>query len=577
MVDGQHLPINPLDTRRCSSGFCTSPADVRPQVVLVPPNKVIPIIFIPGIMGSNLRMTANRQSLLKKKNNIAWRVDSTSENAHFLRLDAADRQKQLDPDETSVDTYDPGKSETGNPNEAALERNSAVNFNGLNKWHVSNEPLVLMLPDPPGITPRRTTQHRALERGWGEVLYDSYGELLQLMEKNLNDAFYENHEPSIWWKENVLDISPQLWGAAPDKPQKPLRAEELKSALANCWFPVHAMGYNWLNSNRTSGSATADRIRALIKRYTDAKFDCRRVILITHSMGGLVARAAMHPSIGKIEELVLGTVHSVMPALGAAITYKRMRCGFEGGPANVPKRVLGYNGHEVTAVLSNSPGGLELLPTKNYGSSWLKIIFDDKTILSLPQKNNPTTEIYKIQNKWYQLFNPEWINPAKLGNSQISRTFEYIDLAEKFHDTISNYYHRNSYGIYGSDKDRLTWGDVVWQFDQDVTSLNSENFIISKDNENGKIDFKPINVKNIPKFNFNNISILYPAVHLVPPNEQGDETVPTRSVNNQDKFCKAIFRQNGYEHQDSLKDQSSVSATFYSIIRIIQEMDWRKI
>ncbi|MYM41259.1 hypothetical protein GTP27_18235 [Pseudoduganella sp. CY13W] len=542
----------------------------------MPPKKVIPIIFIPGIMGSNLRMTADRQALLKKKNNIAWRVDSTSENAHFMALNAADRQKQLDPDKTSVDTFDSGHSETGNPKETTFERNKAVNLSSIDMWHVSNAPLVLLLPDPPGVTPRKTHQHRALERGWGEVLYDSYGELLQLMEKQLNDAFCELNEPSIWWKKNVLDISPQSWGAAPENQLKPIRADELKSALTECWFPVHAMGYNWLQSNRASGSATANRIRALIKKYADAKFDCRKVILITHSMGGLVARAAMHSSIGKIEDLVLGAVHSVMPALGAAITYKRMRCGFEGGPANIPKRVLGYDGHEVTAVLSNSPGGLELLPTKNYGNSWLKIVFDNTTLLSLPQKNNPITEIYKIQNKWYQLFNPEWINPAKLQNSQISRTFEYIDLAEKFHKTISNYYHKNSYAIYGSDKERLTWGEVVWQFDQDVSSLNSENFAVSSDSENGKIKFEPINVLHIPKFNFHNISILSPSAHLVPPKEQGDETVPIRSANNQDKFCKAIFRQKGYEHQDSLKYQSSVSATFYSIIRIIQEMNWSK-
>lgn len=574
MVDGQHLPINPLDTRKCSSGFCTTPADVRPQVVLVPPKKVIPIIFIPGIMGSNLRMSTDRQALLKKKNNIAWRVDSTSENAHFLALNAADRQKQLDPYTTSVDTFDSGHSETGNPKETTLERNRAVTFDSLNKWRVSNEPLVLLLPDPPGISPRRTAQHRALERGWGEVLYDSYGELLQLMEKHLNDAFYESHEPSIWWRENVLDISPQLWGATPDKPQEPLGAEELRSALANCWFPVHAMGYNWLNSNAISGMAVASRIKTLISKYTAAAFDCRKVILITHSMGGLVARAAMHPAIGGIESQILGAVHSVMPALGAAITYKRMRCGFEGSAASIPRMVLGKDGKEVTAVLSNSPGGLELLPTKNYGNSWLKIVCENDIYLSLPKASNPTKEIYKLKDKWYRLFNPEWINPANLSFSCITRTFKYLDIAEEFHDTIYGYYHNNSYSIYGADPKRLTWGDVVWQFDSDVTPLDFKDFSVSEESADGTIKFSPINVQHIPRFNFLIKSILSPKVILAPKNEAGDETVPIRSASNQDHSCKIIFRQTCYEHQDGLKHKSAISAAFYSMVRIIQEMKW---
>jgi pimeloyl-ACP methyl ester carboxylesterase len=54
------------------------------------------------------------------------------------------------------------------------------------------------------------------------------------------------------------------------------------------------MGYNWLRGNADSGIKTAKRISALMKRYQDQGFQCEKVILVTHSMGGLVARAVIH-------------------------------------------------------------------------------------------------------------------------------------------------------------------------------------------------------------------------------------------------------------------------------------------
>src|SRR5690606_39018943 len=112
--------------------------------------------------------------------------------------------------------------------------------------------------------------------------------------------------------------------------------------IKGCWFPVHAMGYNWLQSNMDSGINTASRINSLIKKYQELGFQCEKVILVTHSMGGLVARAVVHPEMGNISDKVLGVIHGVMPAIGAGTTYKRMRCGFEGD--NVAARVLGATG-----------------------------------------------------------------------------------------------------------------------------------------------------------------------------------------------------------------------------------------
>jgi N-acetylmuramidase len=76
-----------------------------------------------------------------------------------------------------------------------------------------------------------------------------------------------------------------------------------------------------------------------------------------------------------------------MPAVGAAAAYKRIRMGFEGSGIEgyIAKKVLGDTGPKVTAVLTNSPGGLQLLPSERYGAGWLKASVDGREVMSLPQ------------------------------------------------------------------------------------------------------------------------------------------------------------------------------------------------
>jgi hypothetical protein len=57
------------------------------------------------------------------------------------------------------------------------------------------------------------------------------------------------------------------------------------------------------------------------------------VIIVTHSMGGLLGRALLHPGYGNMlndkNVKILGIYHNVMPTMGAASAYKRMRFGFQ--------------------------------------------------------------------------------------------------------------------------------------------------------------------------------------------------------------------------------------------------------
>jgi pimeloyl-ACP methyl ester carboxylesterase len=183
-------------------------------------------------------------------------------------------------------------------------------------------------------------------------------------------------------------------------------------------FPVYGFGYNWSASNRTSGAKLAARIDEIIAEGKKHAGACEKVILVTHSMGGLVARSAMklHGAEGK----VLGVVHGVQPAYGAAAAYNRMKAGFEGSgiEGTLTSRFLGPTGRDVTALLANSIGGLQLLPGKHYLTShgsprWLEVPHPDAAPQWLPHQTDPFNDIYRV---------PAVVSP-EAGKGQTNNTY----------------------------------------------------------------------------------------------------------------------------------------------------------
>lgn len=573
-LPGYQLPTKPhVASGRTAEGFFTPTQDLMPQVISIPPKRVLPIIFLPGIMGSNLRLTATRQSELKKKNNIAWRPESLAEAKALIAANSKLRQSQLDPSATEVDQYDPVHNPTGDINESAAQRhgNAKVGFNLL---HVSIDSPLLM-DDPSTSKPRKTKEQKARERGWGEVFFDSYRELLEMCEQRLNSAFYYGHLDS-WWKQ-IVDVPPAKWQASPQPPLKPLDEKTLQEVVTGCWFPVHAMGYNWLQSNQDSGISVAKRITSLMERYKHQGFECEKVIVVTHSMGGLVARALIHPEMGNLHEKILGIVHGVMPAIGAGAAYKRMRCGFEDpglmsmSPiASITAKVLGNFGPEVTAVLGNAQGGLELLPNQTYGNGWLQVTHNGQTIKSLPERGDPYEEVYKLRNKWYGLLREDWINPAKQRLAGFERSSHLIDGAKRFHNSVTNTYHDQSYAHYGADPRHAAWHNVVWAIADSDTKIDPEKLLIAADNFQGRLSA----AQSVDDY-CDTVS-QHLEIAMQPARDPGDQTVPLHSAEHQlqsGKF-KGIFRQTGYEHQDSYKNEAALHSTLYCLVRIAQTMAW---
>ncbi|MDH6591112.1 hypothetical protein M2165_001001 [Variovorax sp. TBS-050B] len=574
----------------------TPVADTRKIHVRVPPGKLIPIVFLPGIMGSNLRLSRDRQRQLRRSDNRSWRPDDLGDAFARRNDSAAQRQLRLDPDEVEVDRYnvtDHGASRfdaTGDETLSSDQRHDNVphNLGNVSKLLMSDP---VADPNHPLASNRQsfTAAQKARARGWSEVMFGSYGDILQRMERQLNDMLQaegNQMKPSPAWaaaghSEALVGRDPASFGA---ERGEPLSEADLQK-IGDCWYPVHAVGYNWLKSNGEEAKALAPKIDKLIQTYNENGFNCPGVILVTHSMGGILARALIHPDYGKLKSKVLGIVHGVMPTTGAAAAYKRLRAGFEAGglfdfQANIVQHVLGETGEKVTAVLANAQGGLELLPATAYGTQWLQVQDrGGRSLIRLPQAD-AMNEIYTLgPQKWWRLINPAWIDPAGQARMPTTNggkaedqigseaTMERVREAMRFADKIQDTFHDQTYAHYGNDPHQLAWNNLIWRVvDGDAAKAgNPLSWTLISEDGTGTLWVQGANRTQLE-------------LRLERPNSSADGTVPVQRSAERVQ-AKIKFAQTGYDHQGSYKHPAATAATLYGIVRIAAAYDpawWAK-
>jgi len=93
-------------------------------------------------------------------------------------------------------------------------------------------------------------------------------------------------------------------------------------------------------------------------------------VLITHSMGGLLARAALAAD-KEFQHMVKGVVHICQPCFGAPVLYRRLFSGCSNLDENgwidrLFCRILGKTAAQVASNLAGLPGALQLLPSVEY-------------------------------------------------------------------------------------------------------------------------------------------------------------------------------------------------------------------
>jgi hypothetical protein len=521
-------PIEPVYDKRGEpiwKGRLSTPDDTYADIKFVP-RRYIPVIFVPGVMGSNLKGVGSQSA------DVQWLMDSDTSIGGTWALAGADyRKRHLTPGTMAV--LDSGK-----------------------------------IPDGTKIPAEELRR-----RGWGEVGYRSYAMFLVWLENALNDF----SDPEGGQRSSLRrDALQALHG------ESLLTQAEFELSY-RYRFPIYACGYNWLDSNAKSAERLAEAIDAIIKRYAQVeKCRCEEVIIVTHSMGGLVTRHCAKV-LGK-ESKILGVVHGVMPAIGAAAVYRRMKAGTDGDAGAA--MVLGNDAAKVTAILSSAPGPLQLLPTPEYGMGWLKVIDGNETA-ALPV-NDPYSEIYTARDKWWGLCEPSLINPLNKETDPAKKKDQteidfnaFKALIDKevfpFHVKIAGKYHPTTYAFFGSHKDVKAYGVVTWKgmFGVDPRAAPRNPL-------DGQILNRPLQAQlgRIRQVGFDSTPAQIPSVNrqmfeISLPDEDGDGTVPHRSGILPAGCCKSLL-QVRVEHEPAFNHTKGADAmracryTLRSVVRIAQ-------
>lgn len=522
---------------------------------IVPPTKVIPVIFIPGIMGTNLKSDVGESSW-----NAEWFMGADS--LKFVNKDGAERRRTLDPDTTKVE----------------------------NRYNSISYIAHSIFSDDGHLFPTR------YERQWGQALNLSYGQFLEVFQYALLDDWQtdlynfipEFRAVSTKIKGVLSDLVGDKLGDTHDSPLTSSELAHFKRFL----FPVHVFGYNWLKDNAISAEELTNYIDDVLNIYKYKHgygLAVEKVILVTHSMGGLVARYAMNPLKGVkfkgCQDKVLGVVHGVIPDLGSPAAYRRMKTG--AGKEGNPGKVLGSTAEKLMPVLARAPAPLQLLPYPSYKSPWLTIEGEG----SYPQtkdpqtgKSDPFTDIYLRNDVWWKLYQSDIIDSDKV---KIDSNWDEYDIL--MDNTVRNFmehqeqglYHPNTYVFYGTEEKTdgfLTW-NKLHDNRQTVTLYYSEKKYIRKipyvdPNRKMPHDQKKVLLSDGQYCDF----------ILIQSDTAGDGTVPIESLEviKRNPTIKSVLATN-VDHQDAYavkgvtysEFSDAIKFTLRSIIKIVQEVDIR--
>lgn len=274
--------------------------------------------------------------------------------------------------------------------------------------------------------------------------------------------------------------------------------------------PAFAIGYAWSDSNLDSGEIAAGRIAEIVAACktradaTDAK--CPGAILVTHSMGGYVARAAA--LVSGAEDDILAVFSNVIPTDGSPTTIYRTHFGndrpnngFFGGPTKyITYQVLGSHGADITCLFGHMPGAQQLFPNKRYktnnssedihgnsvkpgDAAWVKIQNPDGSIWGeFPTSGDPYTEIYRQPEVMFCGVNPDWLYPE--GFNGLDGFQNFIDqnvIAEMYHDQViaSGDFHPVTFLSHSDSHSFPSWDRIVWKAEISTgeSSLMSEDIL----------------------------------------------------------------------------------------------------
>jgi hypothetical protein len=244
--------------------------------------------------------------------------------------------------------------------------------------------------------------------------------------------------------------------------------------------PVYGFGYDFRQSNAASGAKLRDFIGKVLANHPAAS----RVIVVTHSMGGLVARGAIAGDSGIIDK-IRGVIHGAQPSNGAVVCYTRFLSGMSEpvekiGFWDLTPTVVGQTSAEYSYLMSGIPGPLQLLPNQRYqefftGGKWLDGLgagADLSDIYSVYAGDGPAGLAARISFAQ----NLRGTDAERAGNTVVNDFSRNIATAKSFHEQLASApnaaFHPQTVVLYSTGLDTLY--NVRFNTDNDDVDLHNQ-------------------------------------------------------------------------------------------------------
>jgi len=262
--------------------------------------------------------------------------------------------------------------------------------------------------------------------------------------------------------------------------------------------------------------------------------------------------------------------------------------GFEGFFVN---HIIGKDAEEMTAVMSQSPGALQLLPGTEYGSGWLQIKEQGATHC-LPV-SDPYTEIY-TKKDWWGLCDPELMNPNNnlAEKDQLEKNWgSFVETMKEnvqpFIEDLISKYHPNTHAFYGTGQP--SYEQVTWKL-QSKEELKRSACSSAESRSSSVLVASLAQPTRVNQYSTRNKKstrqVVWPkkegstaeqkdlqTYKLLPGMESGDGTVAERSAKLRDDQCKSQLPVDMLKHEPAYDDERSREYSMAAIVKIIQAVN----
>jgi hypothetical protein len=249
--------------------------------------------------------------------------------------------------------------------------------------------------------------------------------------------------------------------------------------------------------------------------------------------------------------------------------------------------VIGSTGQEVTAVFAQAPGALQLLPSQTYPSHWLRVVDSNGKVQgSVPDGNDPYSQIYLRRDRWWGLVNEEWLSPIDGAPINWGEFAKNVEKARVFHEGLISAYHPSSYVYYGVDPKQRSFEKVSWKLKPGLLPddkpkptigavLGMHHSEIRSDGSNPGYVGGSTEISTVSDGFFTSSYVYetsYWELHCEMQDGAGDGTVPTISglapMKEGGGAIKQQFRMSGFGHEESYRNVQAQLATLFSITKI---------